>query len=83
MVVNYPDGNQVINNAAWTVVFKGKSDGDLSLEATEKAVTPIWTVEYTYDNDAGLDYDLAPTRTTRSSIPRLSSWTTMTNSHSR
>ena len=83
MMVNYPDGNQVINNVAWTVVFKGKSDGDLSLEATEKAVTSIWTVEYTYDNDAGLDYDLAPTRTTRSSIPRLSSWTTMTNSHSR
>jgi flagellin FlaB len=58
MVVNYLDGNQMINNAAWTVTFSGSNDGDFSLEPTEKAIISVWTVEYTYDNDARLYYHL-------------------------
>ena len=58
LVVNYVDSGQVLGNAAWTVEFSGTSDGDFSLEPTEKAVLTIWLADYKYDMTSGLYYAL-------------------------
>lgn len=52
LVINYIDRNLVIKNAAWTVAFTGNSDGDFSLEATEKAVITVWLQNYKWDAGA-------------------------------
>jgi archaellin len=48
----------VLNEVAWTVRFAGSSDGDYSLEQTERAEVTVWLVEYEYDTGAGLYYTL-------------------------
>jgi flagellin FlaB len=58
LVINFVDQRQVINNVAWTVAFSGANDGDFSLEPTERAVITVWLVDYSYDNTAGLYYNL-------------------------
>jgi flagellin FlaB len=58
LVVDYLDTSQVLSDMAWTVAFSGASDGDFSLEPTERAVLTLWLVEYSYDNARGLYYHL-------------------------
>ncbi len=58
LVIDYLDQNQVISNVAWTVAFIGSSDGDFSLDPTERAVVTIWLVEFDYDPVQGLFYNL-------------------------
>ena len=41
-LVSYIDENLLIPDAAWTVVFVGKNNGDYLLEAEEKAVVTVW-----------------------------------------
>ena len=58
MVINFIDQRQVISNAAWTVEFSGSSDGDFSLEPTERAVITIWLNDYKFDGSNTLYYAL-------------------------
>ena len=58
MVINFIDQKQVVSNAAWTVEFSGSSDGDFSLEPTERAVITVWLQDYKYDATDGLYYAL-------------------------
>ena len=41
-LVSFIDENLLIPDAAWTVVFVGKNNGDNLLEAEEKAVVTVW-----------------------------------------
>lgn len=64
LVIDFLDQSQIINDAAWTVSFAGKNDGDNSLEPTERAVLTIWLVEYDYDTpEQKLYYNLGTDRT--------------------
>ena len=57
-VVSFSDNKQLIEDAAWTVSFSGKSNGDYVLETEEKAEITVWVVDYQYDAVAGLHYSL-------------------------
>ncbi len=46
-LVSFIDENQMIADAAWTVEFIGKNNGDYLLEAEEKAVITVWLADYT------------------------------------
>ena len=58
VVVNYSDGKQLLEDAAYTVVFVGKNDGDNILESEEKAEITVWVSDYQYDAVEGLHYSL-------------------------
>jgi flagellin FlaB len=45
-LVSYNDDSQFISDAAWTVSFVGKSNGDYLLDSEEKAVITVWLVNY-------------------------------------
>jgi flagellin FlaB len=45
-LVSYIDDNQLILDAAWTVDFIGKNNGDHLLDADEQAVITVWLVNY-------------------------------------
>ena len=45
-LVTFIDENMIIPDAAWTVVFVGKNNGDYLLEAEEKAVVTVWLADY-------------------------------------
>ena len=57
-VINYSDSKQLLEDAAWTVAFVGKNDGDNILEAEEKAEITVWVSDYQYDAVEGLHYSL-------------------------
>ncbi len=42
----YIDDNQLIPDAAWTVDFIGKNNGDYLLDADEQAVITVWLANY-------------------------------------
>ena len=46
-LVSFIDENMIIADAAWTIVFVGKNNGDYLLEAEEKAVITVWLANYT------------------------------------
>jgi flagellin FlaB len=48
--IKYVDDHQMINDAAWTVNFIGKNNGDYLLESGEQAVITVWM--YPYDGSA-------------------------------
>ena len=56
LVITYIDDNQVITDMAWTVTFPGSSDGDFSLELTEKAIISVWLQDYEYSTALGANY---------------------------
>ena len=58
LVIDYLSHTHVLNEVAWTVRFAGSSDGDYSLEQTERAEVTVWLVRYEYDDVAGLYYTL-------------------------
>ena len=58
LAITYIDKDQVISNMAWTVDFGETSDGDYSLESTEKATVTVWLVDHPYDATTGLYYKL-------------------------
>jgi flagellin FlaB len=45
-VISYSDRKQFISDAAWTVEFVGKSNGDYLLEEDERAVITVWLANY-------------------------------------
>jgi flagellin FlaB len=45
-LVTFIDENLLIPDAAWTIVFVGKNNGDYLLEAEEKAVITVWLADY-------------------------------------
>ena len=45
-LITYIDDKQLINDAAWTVDFIGKNNGDYLLESGEQAVITVWLVNY-------------------------------------
>ena len=45
-LVSFIDENLLIPDAAWTVVFVGKNNGDNLLEAEEKAVVTVWLTNF-------------------------------------
>jgi flagellin FlaB len=51
--IKYVDDNQMLNDAAWTVKFIGKNNGDNLLESGEQAVITVWMFNY-----ASSAYDL-------------------------
>ena len=63
LVINFIDQKQVIKDAAWTVEFSGSSDGDFSLEPTERAVITIWLSDYKFHATDGLYYTLGTNAT--------------------
>jgi flagellin FlaB len=56
LVIDYVDAGHILNEVAWTVRFAGSSDGDYSLEQTERAEVTVWLVQYL--DDGGLYYTL-------------------------
>ena len=46
-LVSYIDDNQMISDAAWTVEFIGKNNGDTLLESGEQAVITVWLLNRT------------------------------------
>lgn len=46
-LVSYIDDKQLILDAAWTVDFIGKNNGDYLLDADEQAVITVWLADYT------------------------------------
>jgi flagellin FlaB len=58
VVVSFSDNKQLIEDAAWTVSFSGKSNGDNVLESEEKAEITVWVSDYQYDAVQGLHYSL-------------------------
>ena len=58
VVISYSDSKQLIEDAAWTVSFSGKSNGDNILESEEKAEITVWVVDYQYVAVPGLHYSL-------------------------
>jgi flagellin FlaB len=44
-LISYVDKNQLINDAAWTVKFIGKNNGDNLLESGEQAVVTVWLLQ--------------------------------------
>ncbi|MEE8471340.1 MAG: archaellin/type IV pilin N-terminal domain-containing protein [Dehalococcoidia bacterium] len=41
-IIAFIDENQLISDAAWTLTFVGKNNGDSLLESEEKAVITVW-----------------------------------------
>ena len=61
-LISYIDDNQMISDAAWTVEFIGKNNGDNLLESGEQAVITVWLLNYTastYAVGAGFIGDVA------------------------
>jgi archaellin len=58
LVVDYLSTGILLQNIAWTVAFVGAADEDFSLETAERATLTAWLVQYDYDNDDGLYYQL-------------------------
>ncbi|HEY31694.1 MAG TPA: hypothetical protein G4O10_01150 [Dehalococcoidia bacterium] len=64
-LVSFIDENQLIPDAAWTIDFVGKNNGDYLLESEEKAVITVWLADYatsayalgTDDTDPFIDAD--------------------------
>lgn len=52
-LITYIDDKQMISDAAWTVEFLGKNNGDYLLESGEQAVITVWLCNYD-----GSDYAL-------------------------
>jgi len=52
-LITYIDDKQMISDAAWTVEFLGKNNGDYLLESGEQAVITVWLCDYD-----GSDYAL-------------------------
>jgi len=50
-VIAYIDSNQVIGDAAWSIGWIGKNDGDDLLESEEKAVIHVWLLNNTGGDD--------------------------------
>ena len=48
-LITYIDDNQIITDAAWTVEFIGKNNGDSLLESGEQAVVTVWLVPFADD----------------------------------
>ncbi|UCB43530.1 MAG: hypothetical protein JSV77_02475 [Dehalococcoidales bacterium] len=46
-LISYIDDKQLILDAAWTVDFIGKNNGDYLLDADEQAVITVWLADYT------------------------------------
>lgn len=46
-LLTYIDDSQLISDAAWTVDFIGKNNGDYLLDADEQAVITVWLANYT------------------------------------
>jgi archaeal flagellin FlaB len=44
-LISYVDKNWLINDAAWTVAFIGKNNGDNLLESGEQAVITVWMLD--------------------------------------
>jgi len=45
-LITYIDDKQMISDAAWTVEFLGKNNGDYLLESGEQAVITVWLCDY-------------------------------------
>jgi archaellin len=45
-LITYIDDHQMISDAAWTVEFIGKNNGDNLLESGEQAVITVWLANY-------------------------------------
>ncbi len=57
-LVSFIDENMLIPDAAWTIEFVGKNNGDYLLESEEKAVITVWLVDYATSTYAlGTDED--------------------------
>jgi len=55
-LITYIDDKQMITDAAWTINFIGKNNGDMLLESGEQAVITVWLVDFngsTYSLGAG------------------------------
>lgn len=73
-VIAYIDEHQLISNAAWTLAWVGKNDGDNLLESEEKAVVTVWLFNNT--GGAGNTYTLGagtgdPWIDTQANIPQI------------